>query len=69
MMWSDTFLGILKNNGVRLVGYVPDNVLTPLLKGVTSDNYFMPINATREDEALGTVAGAYMAGLRGALEA
>ncbi|HEX3505343.1 MAG TPA: decarboxylase [Xanthobacteraceae bacterium] len=65
MTWSDTFLGILKNNDVRLVGYVPDNVLTPLLKGVTSDNYFMPVNATREDEAIATVAGAYMAGLRG----
>jgi sulfopyruvate decarboxylase TPP-binding subunit len=44
---------------------VPDNVLTPLLTGITADNYFLPINATREDEAIGTVAGAYMAGLRG----
>jgi sulfopyruvate decarboxylase TPP-binding subunit len=35
------------------------------LSGVTADNYFMPVNATREDEALGVVAGAYMAGLRG----
>jgi len=33
MTWSDTFLGILKDNDVRLISYVPDNVLTPLLKG------------------------------------
>jgi sulfopyruvate decarboxylase TPP-binding subunit len=43
----------------------PDNVLTPLIQGVTSDNYFMPVGATREDEAIGAVTGAYMAGLRG----
>lgn len=48
MTWSDTFLAVLKANDVRLVTYVPDNVLTPLIKGVTSDNYFMPVNATRD---------------------
>jgi sulfopyruvate decarboxylase TPP-binding subunit len=67
MTWSDTFLGVLKDNDVRLVSYVPDNVLTPLLKGVTTDNYFLSVGATREDEAIGTVTGAYMAGLRGAV--
>ena len=67
MAWSDIFLGLLKDNDVRLIGYVPDNVLTPLIKGVTADNYFLPLGATREDEAIGAVAGAYMAGLRGAV--
>ena len=67
MTWSDTFLGLLKDNDVRLISYVPDNVLTPLLKGVTADNYFLSVGATREDEAIGTVTGAYMAGLRGAV--
>jgi sulfopyruvate decarboxylase TPP-binding subunit len=65
MTWSDPFLGILKDNDVRLVSYVPDNVLTPLIKGVTADNYSLAVCATREDEAIGTVTGAYMAGLRG----
>ena len=58
MGWSETFLQTLKNNDVRFITYVPDNVLTPLVKGVTSDNYFMSVNATREDEAIGMVAGA-----------
>jgi len=31
MTWSDTFLGVFKDNDVKLVSYVPDNVLTPLL--------------------------------------
>ena len=55
----------MKANDVRFVTYVPDNVLTPLLKGVTSDNYFISVNATREDEAIGMVAGAWMAGMKG----
>src|ERR1700677_4628222 len=67
MTWSDTFLGLLKDNDVRLIAYVPDNVLTPLLKGVNADNYFLSVCATREDEAIGAVTGAYMAGLRGAV--
>jgi len=67
MSWSDTFLKLLKDNDVRLVAYVPDNVLTPLIAGVTADNYFLPVGATREDEAVGTITGAYMAGLRGAV--
>ena len=65
MTWSDTFLAILKDNDVRLITYVPDNVLTPLINGVAADNYFMSVGATREDEAVGAVTGAYMAGLRG----
>ena len=44
---------------------MPDNVLTPLIDGAAADNYFMSIAATREDEAVGTLAGAYMGGLRG----
>ncbi|HEY7301712.1 MAG TPA: decarboxylase [Xanthobacteraceae bacterium] len=67
MDWSDTFLQVLKDNDVRLITYVPDNVLTPLIKGIHSDNYFIPANATREDEAIGIVAGAWMAGMRGAV--
>jgi len=65
MAWSDAFLKALKDNDVRLVAYVPDNVLTPLIAGVTSDNYFMPVCATREDEAIGLVAGAWMGGMKG----
>src|SRR5713101_3586682 len=63
--WADTFLRTLKENDVRLVSYVPDNVLTPLISGAAADNYFMSVGATREDEAIGTLAGAYMGGLRG----
>jgi sulfopyruvate decarboxylase alpha subunit len=65
MTWSNTFLKALKDNDVRLVSYVPDNVLTPLIQGITSDNYFISIGATREDEAIGVIAGAWMGGMKG----
>jgi sulfopyruvate decarboxylase TPP-binding subunit len=65
MSWSEVFLETLKDNDVRLVTYVPDNVLTPLIKGAASDNYFISVGATREDEALGLLTGAWMGGMRG----
>jgi hypothetical protein len=39
MSWADSFLHTLKENDVRLVIYVPDNVLTPLIAGAAADNY------------------------------
>ena len=67
MTWSNTILKALKDNDVRLVAYVPDNVLTPLIQGITSDNDFISIGATREDEAIGVLAGAWMGGMKGAV--
>jgi sulfopyruvate decarboxylase alpha subunit len=67
MSWSDIVLATLKENRIRLVSYVPDNVLAPLIDGVATDNYFIGVGATREDEAIGAVTGAYMAGVRGAV--
>jgi sulfopyruvate decarboxylase TPP-binding subunit len=69
MTWSDTSLSILDDNDVRLITYVPGNVLTPLINGIAADTYFLALGATREDEAIGAVTSAYMAGVRGALDA
>ena len=43
MNWSDRLLQRLKENEVRLVTYVPDNVLTPLIRGAAADNYFIAV--------------------------
>ena len=67
MAWPDIFLKVLKDNDVRLISYVPDNVLKPMISGVHADNYFMPIVATREDEALGLAAGGWMGGMKSAV--
>ncbi len=63
--WYEIVVQALKANEVRLVAYVPDNVLAPLIRLVHEDPYFTVVCPAREEEAAGIVAGAYMAGLRG----
>ena len=65
MSWHPSVVKALKANDVRLVTYIPDNVLTPLIDAVHSDPWFRVVCPAREEEALGIVAGAWMAGLRG----
>lgn len=65
--WHQILHDVLKHNEVRLITYVPDNVLAPLIASLSADAYFTVLGATREEEALGMIAGAWMGGLRGAL--
>ena len=63
--WEEIVVRVLKANAVRLVTYVPDKVLAPLLTRIHADEYFTVICPAREEEALGIVTGAYMGGMRG----
>jgi sulfopyruvate decarboxylase alpha subunit len=63
--WHEIVRDTLKANEVRLVTYVPDNVLKPLIGAVHGDSFFTAFASTREEEALGIVAGAWMGGMRG----
>ena len=63
--WDEIFSDVLKANDIRLVTYVPDRVLTPLIERVERDNSFIAFSTAREEEALGIVSGAWMAGMRG----
>ena len=65
--WHDVVLATLKGNDVRLVVYVPDRVLTPLIRALEADPFFICFACTREEEALGIVTGAWMGGMRGAV--
>ena len=65
--WYDVVLATLKSNNVRLVVYVPDRVFTPLIKALHADAFFITFAATREEEALGIITGAWMGGMRGAV--
>jgi sulfopyruvate decarboxylase alpha subunit len=65
--WHEIVRDVLKRHNVSLVTYVPDNVLRPLIEGVEADPVFTAFACTREEEALGIVSGAWMAGLRGIL--
>lgn len=63
--WDATVARVLKANKVSLVAYVPDKVLAPLIRRLHADDYFTVINPAREEEAVGIVTGAYLAGTRG----
>jgi sulfopyruvate decarboxylase alpha subunit len=65
--WHAIVLDTLKANDVRLIVYVPDRVLTTLIAALHADVFFTVFAATREEEAVGIVSGAYMGGMRGAV--
>jgi sulfopyruvate decarboxylase alpha subunit len=65
--WHDIVLQTLKQNDIRLVPYVPDRVLTTLIRNIHADPFFTSFPTAREEEAVGIVSGAWMAGMRGAI--
>jgi len=65
--WHAITQETLRRNQVRLATYVPDRVLTPLIRALHDDPDFTAFAATREEEALGILAGAWMGGMRGVL--
>jgi sulfopyruvate decarboxylase alpha subunit len=67
MSWQEIVLRTLKRNEVRLVPYVPDRVLTTLIKSLHADPFFTTFATAREEEAVGIVSGAWMGGVRGAI--
>jgi sulfopyruvate decarboxylase alpha subunit len=64
VQWAETVLANLKEHNVRLMTYVPDNMLIPLIDGAQADPHFTAFTATREEEAIGIACGADMAGMR-----
>src|SRR3569833_3203649 len=65
--WYEIVLQTLKRNDIRLVPYVPDRVLTPLIRDLRADSFFNVFPTAREEEAVGIISGAWMAGMRGAM--
>jgi sulfopyruvate decarboxylase alpha subunit len=65
--WHEIVRAVLKENDVSLVTYVPDRVLTPLIENLHADPFFNTFPTTREEEAVGILTGAWMAGRHGAI--
>ena len=65
--WHAITQAVLKRHDVKLVTYVPDNVLRPLISAVHADSFFTAFAVAREEEGLGILAGAWMGGTRGIL--
>ena len=55
----------LKRAGIDLVCSLPDKWLSAVLKAVDDDGSFTHLTVTREEEALGICAGAYLGGRKG----
>lgn len=64
MSWAENTIETLRQNGVELVTYVPDKVLTPLIDGFEAEPSVTIFTATREDEAVGIACGGALGGLR-----
>jgi sulfopyruvate decarboxylase alpha subunit len=65
--WHGIVLQTLKRNEIRIVPYVPDRVLTVLIKNLHADPFFTTFPTAREEEAVGIVSGAWMGGAKGAV--
>ena len=49
--WHEIVVDVLKANDVRLIPYVPDNVLKPLIAAIHADPFFHAFTVAREEEA------------------
>lgn len=65
--WSKHVADALRRNGIRLFATVPDYIVGQVLDHLWADEECNVITACREEEGLGILSGAYMAGKRGAL--
>lgn len=62
--WDGIVHAVLKAHDVRLVPYVPDNVLRPLIERIHANPFFTAFACTREEEAVGIASGAWMGGMK-----
>jgi sulfopyruvate decarboxylase alpha subunit len=62
--WHGIVHAVLKAHDVKLVPYVPDNVLRPLIERIHADPFFTAFACTREEEAIGIASGAWMGGMK-----
>ncbi|MHB8990796.1 MAG: thiamine pyrophosphate-binding protein [Chloroflexota bacterium] len=67
MSWEEELCQGFKANGIKLICYLPDIVLSDLLDMLHEDGSFHLVPLTREEEGVGILAGGYMGGMRGAM--
>jgi sulfopyruvate decarboxylase alpha subunit len=65
--WSECIADALRRNGIRMYATVPDFIVGQVLEHLWRDEECTVVTAAREEEGLGMLSGAYLAGKRGAL--
>jgi sulfopyruvate decarboxylase alpha subunit len=65
--WSLHVADVLRRNRISMFATVPDYIVSQVLEHLWQDEGCKVVTAAREEEGLGIVSGAYLAGQRGAL--
>jgi len=65
--WSKHVADVLRRNGIRLFATVPDYIVSYVLDHLWADPSCRVVTVCREEEGLGLLSGAFLAGERGAL--
>jgi len=65
--WSKHLADVLRRNDIRLFTTVPDYIVSQVLEHLWADAGCRVVTVCREEEGLGILSGAYLAGQRGAL--
>jgi sulfopyruvate decarboxylase alpha subunit len=65
--WGKHTADVLRRNGIDLFATVPDYIVSQVLEHLWADRGCTVVTATREEEALGILSGAWLGGRRGAL--
>jgi sulfopyruvate decarboxylase alpha subunit len=65
--WAKHVADVLRRNGIRLFVTVPDYIVGYVLDELWADPECRVVTTTREEEAVGLLSGAWLAGKRGAL--
>lgn len=65
--WSKPMADVLRRNGIRFFTTVPDYIVSQVLEHLWADPMCRVVTVCREEEGLGLLSGAFMAGQRGAL--
>jgi len=65
--WFKHMADVLRRNDIRLFATVPDYIVSHVLEHLWADPACTVVTATREEEALGILSGAWLGGQRGAL--
>ena len=65
--WAKHVADVLRRNGIRLFATVPDYIVSHVLDALWADPQCRVVTTTREEETVGLLSGAWLAGHRGAL--
>jgi sulfopyruvate decarboxylase alpha subunit len=65
--WSKHVADVLRRNGIRTFATVPDYIVSHVLEHLWADIECRVVTVTREEEGVGLLSGAWLAGRRGAL--